>query len=84
LGIGIPMGGEIGFESVNFFIGPSLFFGQSERFVFNFGVMGGKVDRLSNGYVEGDRFDGGSEFIPKRRSYELGVYAGLSFNLRGK
>ncbi|MEZ4959308.1 MAG: hypothetical protein R2830_05785 [Saprospiraceae bacterium] len=81
LGIGIPLGGDVGFQSINFFLGPSIFFGQSDRFVFNLGVMGGKVKRLSAGYSEGNYFDGETEFIPVHYPYELGYFVGLSFNL---
>lgn len=82
LGIGIPISGE-GLESTSFFIGPSLFFGQSERFVLNTGLMGGKVKRLAVGYKEGDFYSGGDNFIPTEGLYELGFFIGLSFNIRG-
>ncbi len=81
LGVGVPVGGELGFQSINFFVGPSFFFGSSERFVLNLGLMGGKVQRLSAGYKAGDYFDGESEFIPLHQPYELGYFVGLSFNV---
>jgi hypothetical protein len=81
LGIGIPIGGE-GLESTTFLVGPSLFFGQSERFVLNAGIMGSKINRLSGGYEEGDFYDGNNDFIPMKSFYELGYFVGLSFNLR--
>ena len=82
LGIGIPLSGaESGFQSTTFFLGPSLFFGNSERLVLNFGVMGGKVNRLSRGYEVGDHFDGEESFIPVKSLYELGFFTGLSFNI---
>lgn len=83
LGVGVPVGGELGFQSINFFAGPSFFFGSSERFVLNLGLMGGKVQRLSAGYEAGDYFDGESESIPLHQPYELGYFVGLSFNLGG-
>lgn len=82
LGIGIPLSGaESGFQSTTFFLGPSLFFGNSERLVLNFGLMGGKVSRLSRGYETGDYFDNDEDFLPLQSRYELGFFAGLSFNI---
>jgi len=82
LGIGIPLSGaESGFQSTTFFLGPSLFFGTGERLVVNFGLMGGKVNRLSRGYEVGDDFVGDESFIPLQSLYELGLFAGFSFNI---
>ena len=80
LGVGISLGGGEGIGSTNFFLGPSLFFGQSDRFVLNMGLMGAKTNRLSLGYQEGDAFDGFDDFIPIQSVYELGYFVGLSFN----
>ncbi len=44
--------------------------------------MGGKVQQLAAGYIEGDHFDGDSNFIPVHSPYELGFFVGLSFNLK--
>jgi|GEM_PF-4689777 len=81
LGIGLPIGSDTGFQSVNFFLGPSLFFGHSERIVLNMGIMGGKTRRLSEGYSEGDYFDNETVALPLHYPYELGYFIGLSFNL---
>lgn len=82
LGIGIPLSGdESGFSSTTFFLGPSFFFGNSERLILNCGLMGGKVNRLSKGYKEGDFFDNDEDFIPVKSLYELGFFVGLSFNI---
>jgi len=82
LGIGIPLSGEeSGFQSTTFFLGPSLFFGTGERLIVNFGLMGGKVNSLSRGYEVGDHFVGDESFIPVQSLYELGFFAGLSFNI---
>lgn len=42
LGLGLQVGSTVSLESANIFIGPSLFFGNSERFVLNTGIMLGK------------------------------------------
>lgn len=83
LGVGIPLSGSAGLQSATFFLGPSFFFGNGERLVVNLGLMGGKVNRLSEGYKVGDRFVGDEDFIPIQSLYELGFFAGLSFNIRG-
>jgi hypothetical protein len=82
LGVGIPLNGA-GLEATSFFLGPSIFFGESERFVLNMGLLGGKVNRLAVGYKEGDLYRGDENFIPIQGLYELGFFLGLSFNLRG-
>ena len=83
MGIGIPMGGDSGLESTSFFLGPSLFMGNSNRIIINLGLMGGKVGRLGGGLLEGDLVPVGQSFIPEQSNYNLGYYIGLSFNLKG-
>jgi hypothetical protein len=83
MGIGIPMGGNSGLESTSFFLGPSLFMGNSNRIIINLGLMGGKVGRLGGGLTEGDVVPVGQSFIPEQSNYDLGYYVGLSFNLKG-
>jgi len=80
-GIGFPLGGGENFQSISFFLGPSLLFGRSERIILNVGIMGGKVERLSQGYQVGDRYLSDSNQAPTASVYEMGVYVGVSFNL---
>lgn len=80
-GLGIALGGEsAGLQT--YFLGPSLIFGKGQRVVLTTGVMGGKVERLAQGYEVGDAFDNG--IIPTRSVYDLGYFLGFSFNLAGK
>lgn len=81
-GIGIPLGGGEEFQSINFFLGPSLLFGRSQRIVLTAGITAGPTDRLGRGYAEGDAFDLNNGDLPIKRGYELGYFAGISFNFR--
>lgn len=88
-GVGLPLGGENGAQSISFFLGPSLIMGKGERITLNAGLMGGKAKRLGQGYAVGDRYvyepgpSIGSEgdVVPTRTGYELGYFLGVSFNL---
>ena len=82
-GIGFPLGGGENLQSISFFLGPSLLFGNSERIVLNAGIMGGKVERLSQGYKLGDYYTSDANQAPTASVYELGYYLGISFNLSG-
>jgi hypothetical protein len=82
-GVGFPISGGENLQSVSFFLGPSLVFGKNERIVLSTGVMGGKADRLSQGYKLGDQFYSDSNDAPTTSVYELGYFLGISFNLSG-
>jgi hypothetical protein len=82
-GVGFPLGGGESLQSVSFFLGPSLMFGKSERIVLNLGIMGGKTERLSQGYQVGDTYFSDANEAPVGSVYELGYYVGVSFNLSG-
>ena len=82
-GVGIPLGDGGGLESLAFFLGPSLVLGRGERIVFSAGLLGGKVQHLSDGYSEGDLFEADASLLKTAPRYELGYFVGLSFNLLG-
>ncbi|MDO8365257.1 MAG: hypothetical protein Q7T20_00580 [Saprospiraceae bacterium] len=82
-GVGFPLGGGENLQSISFFLGPSLLFGRSERIVLNAGIMGGKSEKLSQGYQVGDRYLSDSNIAPITSVYELGYFIGVSFNLSG-
>ncbi len=84
LGIGLPIIGGAGPQSINFFIGPSLIIGKGERVVVTGGLLGGKKERLARGYAVGDEFTSVFDEVPTTSTYELGVFLGLSFNLLSK
>lgn len=78
-GLSIPIADDL--RGVNFLIGPSLFFGNENRFSFSGGVAFGPVQKLTNGLKEGDvsigsNIDGFTENV-----YDVGFYMGISFSL---
>lgn len=80
-GIGIGIGGEdAGLQ--NYFFGPSLILGKGQRVVFSTGLMGGRVERLAQGYEVGDAYELGG-VLPTKNIYEFGYFLGISFNLLG-
>lgn len=81
-GIGLPISGDSG-QTASFFLGPSLIIGRGERLVLNGGLMGTRVERLAQGFEEGDRFLSEVNNVPTKDVYEMGYYLGLSFNLLG-
>lgn len=83
LGVGIPLTGTGDGQTLQFFIGPSIILGTNQRMIVNFGLSGGKVDRLSKGYQVGEEFDENFGDIPTRPRYELGLFIGASFNIGG-
>lgn len=80
-GLGISIGGDSGAQSVHFLLGPSFILGQGERIALSAGLMGGKVDRLGQGYEVGDSLISEAGTVPLRSVYELGFFVGLSFNV---
>lgn len=82
-GVGFPLGGGENLQSISFFLGPSFLFGRSERIVLNAGLMGGKTEKLSQGYQVGDRYISDANLAPTTSVYALGYYVGVSFNLSG-
>ncbi len=82
-GIGFPLGGGENLQSISFFLGPSFMFGKGERIVLNAGLMGGRVERLSQGYEIGDLYVSDGNVAPTTSVYDIGYYLGVSFNLTG-
>ncbi|MCB0618796.1 MAG: hypothetical protein KDC43_12425 [Saprospiraceae bacterium] len=80
-GIGLPIFNNQQGQSIAFFLGPSLIMGGSQRIVLSTGVMGARVERLTNGYQVGDAFDVNTAILPTDFSYQLGYFVGLSINV---
>ena len=80
-GIGLSIGNDSGTQAINFLLGPSFILGQGERIALSAGLMGGKVDRLGQGYQVGDNLVSEAGALPLRSVYELGFFVGLSFNV---
>lgn len=83
-GVGIPIGGGAGLESITFFLGPSLVMGREQGIVLSAGLFGGKVNQLSGGYSVGDYFEADAGLLRTESVYRLGYFLGVSFNLIGK
>lgn len=83
IGAGLPVTGGEGFQSINFFLGPSMIIGHSGRIVFTTGIMGGRVAYPAQGYQVGDRFPGDSGLFKTETSYQLGYFMSVTFNLMG-
>ncbi len=81
IGVGLPLSGDDGIQSASFFLGPCLIIGKGERIVINGGVMGGRVERLGQGFKAGDIYYSDADIVPTRYPYEIGVFLGVSFNL---
>lgn len=78
-GLSIPIADDL--KGVNFLIGPSVFFGNENRFSLSGGVAFGPVQQLTSGLQEGDvaigsNIDGFTENV-----YDVGFYMGISFSL---
>ena len=81
IGVGFPVVSVGNNQSIAFFGGPSLIVGKSDRLVISGGIMGGKVQRLGQGYQVEDVFTADAGLIPKKERYELGYFLGMSYNL---
>ncbi len=80
-GAGFPMLSNGDGQSIEFYMGPSLMLGASQKLVISAGLKGGRVQRLAKGYDVGDLFDFNFGDIPTTGKYELGLFLGLSFIL---
>ncbi len=80
-GVGFPVLANGENQSIQFFLGPSLVLGASQKLILSGGFMGGRVQRLAKGFRVGDAFDANNGDIPTVGKYELGAFVGLSFNL---
>jgi hypothetical protein len=80
-GIGFPIQGGTSVQSMTFFLGPTMILGKNQKFLLTAGLMGGKVNRLSDGFEVGDSFDNATSTVPTIKRYELGYFIGISYDL---
>ena len=78
-GVSIPITGDL--RGVNFLIGPSLFFGDKNRFSFSGGLAFGPVRELTNGLEIGDAAISTDLDNFTKNVYDTGFYFGVSFSL---
>lgn len=79
-GVGIPVFSSQGQQSMAFFLGPSLFMGGAQRVTLTAGIMGAKVQTLSQGYEIGEVLDAPALGVPTMGRYRLGYFVGVSIN----
>lgn len=75
-GFGIPTEGDKDFI---YMLGASTIFGKSQRVVLNFGVFGGKIERL-DGVSVGDAYPAGL-LAPTKKVFDFGGYLALTLNI---
>jgi hypothetical protein len=78
-GVGIPLTGDK--KDINFMLGVSTAFGQNEPIMFSAGFVGGKTNKLTNGYTTGQKTKITDPDKLVTSSYDLGGYVSISFNL---
>lgn len=78
-GLSIPIADDL--RGVNFLIGPSVFFGNENRFSLSGGVAFGPVQKLTNGLQEGDTALSADVDNFTKNVYDVGFYMGISFSL---
>ena len=78
-GIGLGNEGE-----VQYYVGPSVFWGKARRWVLSFGLVGGEVERLGAGLEEGDVLEGTDTNIPVEERFDIGGFVGFTFNFSGE
>ena len=82
-GVGIPVFNTQNEQAIAFFLGPSLFMGGAQRITLTGGIMGARVQALSNGYDVGDVLDSPALGIPTTGRYQLGYFLSVSINFLG-
>ncbi|CAM1366976.1 hypothetical protein TSEDIMI_40005 [Tenacibaculum sediminilitoris] len=78
-GISIPINGS--FSDVSFLFGPSISYGKKQNITLLGGVSVGPVYQLSNGLQVGDKVDFFDLSPYLNKTYALGAFFGISFDL---
>ncbi|MES2800603.1 MAG: hypothetical protein V4638_11345 [Bacteroidota bacterium] len=78
VGISIPIEGD---KDLNYMMGLSGIIGKKQRIIFNLGAMTGKIEKLSDGYANGDVLPSEYSSVPTKRAFQFGVFAGVTFNI---
>lgn len=77
-GLSVPIEGQKDFMYMG---GLSGIIGKKQRVIINLGALGGKVDRLSDGYKAGDMLVSEYSDVPMKRVFDFGFFAGVTFNI---
>jgi hypothetical protein len=77
-GVSVPIEGEKDFMYMG---GLSGIIGKKQRVIINVGALGGKVNRLTDGYKSGDVLASEFSEVPMKRVFDLGFFVGVTFNI---
>jgi hypothetical protein len=78
-GVGVPISADT--KNFNFLLGGSTIFGSDNKLVLNFGATLGQVNKLDQGFVEGDNLGDVLTEVPTKKAYQWGAFIGISFAL---
>lgn len=78
-GVGIPISDDS--KNFNFLLGVSTIFGSDNRMVLSFGTTLGQVNKVDQGFAEGDNLGDLITEVPMRKAYQVGGFVGISFAL---
>lgn len=78
-GLSIPITSDL--KGINFLLGPSFFFGSSNRLALSGGVAYGPVNKLTNGLEVGEQTEIFDIDNYTKTVYDFGYYFGISFSL---
>lgn len=69
-------------QKFQFILGGGLILGREERWILSGGLSMGVVDRLANGFREGQAYDFGTNGeIPMVKQFKFGHFIGITYNL---
>lgn len=77
-GLSVPIEGQKDFM---YMAGLSGIIGKKQRVIINVGGLGGKVERLSDGYKAGDMLVSEYSDVPMKRVFDFGFFVGVTFNI---
>jgi hypothetical protein len=77
-GLSVPIEGQKDFMYMG---GLSGIIGKKQRVIINVGALGGKVERLSDGFKAGDMLVSEYSEVPMKRVFDFGFFVGVTFNI---
>lgn len=77
-GLSVPIEGQKDFIYMG---GLSGIIGKKQRVIINVGGLGGKVERLSDGFKTGDALISEYSEVPTKRVFDFGFFVGVTFNI---
>jgi hypothetical protein len=77
-GLSVPIEGTKDFM---YMAGLSGIIGKKQRVIINVGGLGGKVEKLSDGYTNGSALVSTYSEVPVKSVFDFGVFVGVTFNI---